>query len=327
METMLIVVTIVALALAVGMAVLAWRLLRDDRRRAAARAESLLSMATSAEEVVAPAAPTDERLGVWPSTKAQATPSEVEGWDLGLGKEHESAARIASSLTSLAPSPKVHAPRAMPTVPRLTSAAPRPQPHFASFDSPEPMFGATDEHGAPARRWLVLAGVVTTLAAVVGTVYLLHRPARAATPDQIDAVNAAAPAPAGLSRPLELLSLRHSIDPDGAFTVTGLVQNPFDGRVVRRAVAVVYLFDREGNYFASGKATLDFTALQPGDETPFVVHVANVGHVSRYRVGFRSEEGGVIAHVDRRGQLPGGTTGDAIEPRPAVPTATRRSEG
>jgi len=76
METMLIVVTIVALALAVGMAVLAWRLLRDDRRRAAARAESLLSMATSAEEVVAPAAPTDERLGAeerlgaWPSTKA-----------------------------------------------------------------------------------------------------------------------------------------------------------------------------------------------------------------------------------------------------------------
>ena len=66
-------------------------------------------------------------------------------------------------------------------------------------------------------------------------------------------------------------------DPDGAFTVTGLVQNPIDGRLARHMVAVVYLFDRDGNYFASGKATLDFTALQPGEESPFVVHIPGVG--------------------------------------------------
>src|SRR5439155_12200115 len=113
----------------------------------------------------------------------------------------------------------------------------------------------------------------------------------------------------------------------GAFTVTGLVQNPLNGQAARKIVAVVYLFDRDGNYFAGGKAALDFTVLPPGDESPFVVHIPNAGRVTRYRVGFRSEEGGVVAHVDRRGQTPGGTTGDTIE-APAVPHAvSRRSEG
>jgi hypothetical protein len=78
-------------------------------------------------------------------------------------------------------------------------------------------------------------------------------------------------------RPLELLSLRHSVDSNGAFTVTGLVQNPSDGQTARRIVAVVYLFDREGNYFAGGKTALDFALLQPGNESPFVVHIQNIG--------------------------------------------------
>ena len=31
-----------------------------------------------------------------------------------------------------------------------------------------------------------------------------------------------------------------------------------DGQAARKIVAVVYLFDRDGNYFAGGKAPLDF---------------------------------------------------------------------
>jgi hypothetical protein len=49
--------------------------------------------------------------------------------------------------------------------------------------------------------------------------------------------------------------------------------------------------------------------------------------VSRYRVGFRTEEGGIVAHVDRRGQLPGGMTGDAIDGPGSQHTAARRPEG
>jgi hypothetical protein len=126
---------------------------------------------------------------------------------------------------------------------------------------------------------------------------------------------------------LELLSLRHSLDANGAFTVTGLVQNPGDGLATRQIVAVVYLFDRDGNYFAGGKAALDVAALRPGDESPFVVHIPSIGRVSRYRVGFRSEEGGVVAHVDRRGQLPTGMTGDAIDAPASPHGAARRPEG
>ena len=216
------------------------------------------------------------------------------------------------------------APLTPPTRPTgLRSPAPRQSTAYA----PEPTFGATAEHGAPPRRWAALAAVAVIMAAAAGTVYVVYSPSAAG---MIASGRAAvSPEAAPGSHPIELLSLRHSTDPDGAFTVTGLVQNPIDGRLARHIVAVVYLFDREGNYFASGKATLDFTALQPGEESPFVVRIPGAGPVSRYRVGFRSEEGGVVAHIDRRGQLPGGTTGDAIEARPTVTpsVATRRSEG
>src|SRR5581483_8613053 len=45
METLLMIVTVVALALAIGMSVLAWRLIRENRWRSAARAEALQAMA------------------------------------------------------------------------------------------------------------------------------------------------------------------------------------------------------------------------------------------------------------------------------------------
>ena len=50
METLLMIVTLVSVALAVGMSVLAWRLLREDRRRAAARADALEAMAAEGDE-------------------------------------------------------------------------------------------------------------------------------------------------------------------------------------------------------------------------------------------------------------------------------------
>ena len=298
MEMVLMVVTVVALALAIGMSVLAWRLLGDGRRRSAARVETLQSLAAETEE----------------------PESGTRHLALGTGKLR------------------------VPSAERLV-----PDHRYATLDDesgrdtwdehptdgirgPDVMFGATAavERGAPNRRWLALAAVAVAMAAVVAAVYASYRPASAAesaAPGMTASARAAGP------RPLELLSLRHAADQDGTFTVTGLVQNPYDGQTFRKVMAVVYLFDRDGNYFAGGKASLDFTALQPGEESPFVVHVPNVGRVSRYRVGFRSEEGGVVAHVDRRGQLPGGTTGDAIEaPGGLRPSATplsgpARSEG
>jgi hypothetical protein len=99
---------------------------------------------------------------------------------------------------------------------------------------------------------------------------------------------------------LELLSMRHERNGD-ALTVTGLVRNggssPAD-----RLIAVVFIFDRNGDFVASGRAPLEFVSLAPGDESPFRVSVPSVSDVGRYRVSFRTETGGV-RHVDRRQAL------------------------
>ena len=106
-------------------------------------------------------------------------------------------------------------------------------------------------------------------------------------------------AAAGQIPPLELLSLRHSQEV-GALVVTGLVQNPRAGQPLTRVVATAFLFSADGTFLASGRAPLDFSTLAAGDESPFVLSVPVTTPVARYRVGFRAEDGRVIAHIDRR---------------------------
>jgi hypothetical protein len=99
--------------------------------------------------------------------------------------------------------------------------------------------------------------------------------------------------------PLELLSLRHAQE-NGTFTITGLVQNPRAGRELNGVRATVFVFGPNGSFMASGRAPLDFVALGPGEESPFVIRVPLTGDVARYRVGFRGSDDRVLAHVDRR---------------------------
>jgi hypothetical protein len=141
-------------------------------------------------------------------------------------------------------------------------------------------------------------------------------------------------APAGEAQPIELLSLRHMVDDQGSFTVTGLVQNPKGGRKTNGLVAVVYLFDDAGRFMATGRSAVDVPMLQGGEEATFTVTIPKTTGVGKYRVGFRLTEGGVVSHVDRRGQPPTGTTEDAIgvgrgrtavSPSPVL--QPRRSEG
>ena len=106
----------------------------------------------------------------------------------------------------------------------------------------------------------------------------------------------AAPQTPGL---LELVSLKQTQDA-GALTITGLVQNPRDGAVLSKVRATALAFGADGSFLASGGAPLDFTVLRPGDESGFVISVPVTSPVARYRVGFRSEDGHVIGHVDRR---------------------------
>jgi hypothetical protein len=110
---------------------------------------------------------------------------------------------------------------------------------------------------------------------------------------------AAAPLEAGL----ELLTL-HDSHQDGTLTITGMVHNPRTAMVLTRVTVTAYVFDDKGAFLASGRALLDVTTLTPGDDSPFLVTVPVAGAVARYRIGFRSEDGRVIGHVDRRQQGP-----------------------
>jgi hypothetical protein len=96
---------------------------------------------------------------------------------------------------------------------------------------------------------------------------------------------------------LELLSMRHARAGD-RLTVTGLVRNR--GTAAAGAImAVVFVFDRDGGFVASGRAPLEFDAIAQGDESPFQVTVPEVKDVGRYRISFRTAAG-ILPHVDRR---------------------------
>ena len=190
-------------------------------------------------------------------------------------------------------------------------------PTFASI---EPAFGATvDRTPPPSRRLMAVVVVIVFMAVGAASVYGIYKPVAngRADGDVGDgglSRRSSAGAKAG-GAPLELLSLSHRNDADD-FVVAGLVQNPSEGKVASSVMAVVYVFNEKGDYFASGKAALEFAPLAPGAESPFVVRLPKASGVSRFRVGFRAQDGSVVAHVDRRGQPIEGTTGGTTPNNP-----------
>ncbi len=144
-------------------------------------------------------------------------------------------------------------------------------------------------------RPLIKAAVVATMG--IALIVLVAMESRDPG-ERASATPAAVTASASASAPLELISMRH-VREGNTLTVSGLVRNPSNGSAVARIAAVVFTFDREGSFVTSARAPLDFTTLQPGDESPFVVTIPNVGDVGRYRVSFRTDAG-VVRHVDRR---------------------------
>ncbi len=152
---------------------------------------------------------------------------------------------------------------------------------------------AERERSSPWGPRLAVIGALAALVLVAGIV-VASRPHGGTT----DAGAAAAVAPAEAA-PLELLSLRYEQQND-RMTITGLVRNPSAGAPLAHVTATAFLFGADGTFLASGRAPLDYTKLAPADESPFVVTVPVSGTVTRYRVGFRGEDGRVLAHVDRR---------------------------
>lgn len=155
--------------------------------------------------------------------------------------------------------------------------------------TPAELFAAPDARLPWGSHIAAAAAAVAVLVAVALTVYSPGGPA-----------GAPAPAAARLAAaPLELMTLRHAAGP-GSLTVSGIVSNPSAGVQLTRVIATAWALDSGGAVIASGRAPIDLTAFGPGEESPFVVEVALDAPVARYRIGFRAEDGTVIAHVDRR---------------------------
>jgi hypothetical protein len=305
------------------MTAIAWSLWQAERERSAARAEALEALAFS--EIVEPRAiaplpsPVSARPPAAPSRVQAPAPlttqdSNVAAFDETTGDDDWDYALRGTR---------------MDDGDLADHSAGTRRPSVV----PDQMFHTERPAGSAGRLWLALAAVALVITAGVVTYRAFHSPEiRAVVSASRGAArtNDAAPDTATGTHALELLSLRHTVGPDGAFTVTGLVQNPVDGDSVGEIDAVLYLFDDQGLYFAGGKAPLEVPDIAPGDESPFTIKVATSSGVSRYRVGFRRGDGRVLAHVDRRGQLPDGTSGEAIDARPALATpagAIRRAEG
>lgn len=233
MESLLVVVMVIALVLAVAASLFAWRMLRRDRSHTDARVAHLRALAEDA-------GPTLD----WEPEDTYAAPS-------------------------------------------LFHAAPPP---------------ARTSWGA------LIAVVVIFMAVGAGSVYALYGSAPTLAWPTVTARSA--------ETPLELIALTHRREASGEFVVTGLVQNPAAGRATPALSAVVYLFGADDEYLTSGAAAIEVPVLAPGDQSSFAVRLAGLGKVSRYRLGFRQQDGGAFAHVDRRGEPLAGTTAATVEERP-----------
>lgn len=190
---------------------------------------------------------------------------------------------------SIATAPTATSSAAAP--PRVATSSPATPAFLERWDPELPveapaLFGEVQAERRTGSPLLLVAGAVVVLISLAG-IYLFSRAGGTASASQGPA-------------PLELTSLTHERSGE-SLKISGLVHNPRAGRAYADVVAIVFTFDRQGNYLSSGRAGLDFRQLPPGEESPFSITLPSAGGVARYRVSFRTDAA-VIPHMDRRNQ-------------------------
>ena len=269
MEPILIIVTALALALAVAMAIVVVVMLKQEKARSDARIEALSAMA--GDLYIPPADPVR-------STSVSFTEP------------------VRASQVPVQSTPRV-APEPMTLRENVVSPVDDDDLEIRSSIAGVSDLFAEPERPSPWVNRLVAIGCLAAIALAVGvaaTTIGSHK-----TGSAIGAATTQAPANVEAA-PLELLALRHTQESD-RLVVTGLVQNPRTGQPIGHVAATVFVFGPDGAFLSSNQAPLDFTTLTPGGESQFVVSVPVKGPVARYRVGFRTEDGRVLPHVDKRG--------------------------
>jgi hypothetical protein len=231
-------------------------------------------------------------------------------WRMLRDERRRSEARVLALTAASSAAPRTE-PRTSHLAARASHVAPRvPDLDLAIRETPAPatataMFVERDVASPWGHRFAVMSGLGLVGASVILlSLMASDRNAARRGPEAGSAAAAAQPASgAATAAGLELMSLRDGREP-GSLTITGLVHNPRGGATLSRVTVTAYAFDDKGAFLASGRALIDVTTLAPGDESPFVVSVPVTETVARYRIGFRGEDGRVIAHIDKRPQAP-----------------------
>jgi hypothetical protein len=274
MDIILLAITVVSLVVALVMSVAAWRLMRDEKQRSAARVAALSLAAEGNTSGFGQGATTDVR--------AESNAASLDSFPAARPavKAPWSAPKIVSSPITTASAP-AELPLNQPRIEPVRVAEPTIS-HASGFLGAE---SAQHDTGR-GQKSLALAAVILFAVLSGGLVWMMSGP-RGTTAAAV-----------GPNSPLELVSLSHQRQ-NNKLAVSGLVRNPVAGEPIERLSAVVFLFDRTGTFVTSSRANVDFLKLGAGDETPFVVSLDAPDTVARYRVSFRTDDG-VVPHVDRR---------------------------
>jgi hypothetical protein len=294
MDTVLVAVAALSLAMATGMAVVVAKMLRDERARSQARVLALSEMAavSPASAGGAPAPPAEPAAAVDLMRPAPAPPKRALDHPREGGRAASPAPARVPVPVPVQPAAPTPAAATLIRAARLDDLEIRPaQPAAAQAAD---LFAERHQQSPWGPRFAVIGMMVAGLA-IIGFAMTAAAARRSAA---VPASSATARV-AAANLPLELLSLRHEQQPQ-TLTITGLVRNPRGGAPLSRIVATAFVFAADGTFLASSRASLDFTTLAAGDESPFVIAVPVTGDVARYRIGFRTEDGSVVAHVDRR---------------------------
>lgn len=278
MDTPALIATLTT-TLAIGLTIVLLRILRQERQRSEARVAALVTMSQPAAPSMRAPAPAmafeQPPVRLEPKPRRTAPPAASQPLRREAALERPRAPRLnAASIDIFRDSDSIDAD---------ATAAP------ALFDAPAPHAANNLLYiGAGAMALAVLIALSFGWAFSAG-----ETPAEETTAS----IATGTPAPAA---PLSLLALRHEQGADGTLVISGVVRNPAEAAARQKLFAAASLVDANGTLVASARAPLDFTILEPGEESPFVVRVTGASGVARYRIGFRDAEGTTVAHLDKR---------------------------
>ncbi|HUQ88357.1 MAG TPA: hypothetical protein VM096_12410 [Vicinamibacterales bacterium] len=317
MDIILLGVTIVSLVVALVMSVAAWRLMREEKQRSAARVAALSTAANEPAFVTRPAgfaqtlAPsaTLEQFADEPAVKtlprapwsaprpaaaaAVSMPAEFSSPPLdSTPSAHAKSVSLRTESASFAPAELPLNQQGRVEAMKTSEPSSSVVTHSSGFLGASEM--ERDKGGR--QKTIAFAAIVLFLVMSGGLAWMMSGP-RGSTAAAV-----------GPNSPLELVSLTHARQND-KLSVSGLVRNPANGKTIDHLSAVVFLFDRTGTFVTSSRANVDFLKLGAGDESPFVVSLDAPATVARYRVSFRTDDG-IVPHIDRRSASPAPVEGE-----------------